>query len=66
MSEKKQSRFEMIHEENINKRNSLVTLLRDKETGIQYLYFASGLAGGLTPLLDQDGKAIIDPVKSND
>lgn len=31
----------------------------DKETGIQYLFHASGYAGGLTPLLDRDGKPII-------
>ncbi|MBQ9988608.1 MAG: xylan 1,4-beta-xylosidase [Clostridia bacterium] len=31
----------------------------DKETGVNYLYHASGYAGGLTVLLDQDGKPVV-------
>lgn len=31
----------------------------DKETGVNYLFHQSGYAGGLTPLLDKDGKPII-------
>ena len=31
----------------------------DKETGVNYLFHASGYAGGLTPLLDRDGKPVI-------
>ena len=27
----------------------------DKETGVNYLYHASGYGGGLTPLLDGEG-----------
>ncbi len=34
----------------------------DRETGVNYLFHASGYAGGLTPLLDRDGKPIITPV----
>ena len=34
----------------------------DKETGVNYLYHSSGYAGGLTPLLDKDGKPIVTPV----
>lgn len=34
----------------------------DRETGVNYLFHASGYAGGLTPLLDRDGKPIISPV----
>ena len=34
----------------------------DKETGVNYLYHQSGYAGGMTVLLDKDGKpAIYDP-----
>ena len=33
----------------------------DKQTGVQYLFRYSGSAGGLTPLLDADGKPQIDP-----
>ena len=31
----------------------------DKETGVNYLYHACGYSGGLTPLLDRDGKPVI-------
>ena len=31
----------------------------DTQTGVNYLFMQSGYAGGLTPLLDVNGKAII-------
>lgn len=34
----------------------------DTETGVNYLFHSSGYAGGLTPLLDLEGKPIITPV----
>ena len=34
----------------------------DKETGVNYIFHASGSAGGMTPLLDRDGKPVISPV----
>lgn len=34
----------------------------DKETGVNYLFHASGYASGLTPLLDSDGKPVVTPV----
>ena len=34
----------------------------DTKTGVNYLFHASGYAGGLTPLLDRDGKPIISPL----
>lgn len=36
----------------------------DKETGVNYLFHADGNAGGLTPLLDKDGRPVIAPVKA--
>ena len=39
-----------------------VEILVDKETGVNYLYRQSGYSGGLTPLLDKDGKPVITPV----
>lgn len=35
----------------------------DRETGVNYIFHASGNAGGLTPLLDKDGRPVITPVK---
>ena len=34
----------------------------DRQTGVNYLFHASGYAGGLTPLLDREGKPIITTV----
>ena len=34
----------------------------DKETGVNYVFHASGYAGGLTPLLDRDGKPVITAI----
>jgi hypothetical protein len=33
----------------------------DKETGVNYVFHASGHAGGMTPLLDRDGKPVVSP-----
>lgn len=40
-----------------------IGILVDKQTGVNYLFVASGYAGGLTPLLDRDGKPVISPVE---
>ena len=34
----------------------------DKLTGINYLFHAGGYSGGLTPLLDREGKPVITAV----
>ena len=34
----------------------------DKETGVNYVWRGSGYAGGLTVLLDKDGKPVISPI----
>lgn len=34
----------------------------DKETGVNYLFHAAGYAGGMTPLLDRDGKPVVSPL----
>ncbi len=33
----------------------------DTETGVNYLFAQEGYAGGLTPLLDKNGKPVITP-----
>lgn len=37
-------------------------VLVDKQTGVNYLYVASGYSGGLTVLVDAMGNPIITPV----
>lgn len=39
------------------------SVLVDKETGVNYLWVHEGYAGGLTPLLDADGKPVVTPLK---
>ncbi len=34
----------------------------DTVTGVNYLLWQNGYAGGLTPLLDKDGKPIVTPL----
>ena len=55
---KKEDRFVKVHSEAMGGRIILV----DKVTGVNYLFVQSGYAGGLTPLLDREGKPIITSV----
>ncbi|MEA5051676.1 MAG: DUF6440 family protein [Oscillospiraceae bacterium] len=34
----------------------------DTETGVSYVFHESGYAGGLSPLLDRDGRPVVSPV----
>lgn len=34
----------------------------DRETGVNYIFHAAGYSGGLTVLLDREGKPVITPV----
>ena len=52
---KHDDRFIKVHSEAMGSRMILV----DKVTGVNYLFVQSGYAGGLTPLLDRDGKPIV-------
>lgn len=54
---KQEKRFEAVYQESgvIGEK----TIYVDKETGVNYLFVASGFAGGLTPLLDAEGKPVI-------
>ena len=55
----KDKRFERIYKQG---GLEVCEILVDKETGVQYLFRASGYAGGLTPLLDAQGNPVITPV----
>ncbi|MBC1483754.1 hypothetical protein HCJ52_10750 [Listeria sp. FSL L7-1485] len=45
---------------------NMLEILVDQETGVQYLFRLSGYAGGITPLLDKDGKPCIADVNELD
>lgn len=54
MADKK--RFEKIYSQGTMQSTEIWV---DKETGVHYLYHQSGYSGGLTPLLDSEGKVIV-------
>ena len=56
----KLERFEVVLKEGSSLTEAgQIMILRDKETGVQYIWVKSGYAGGLSPLLDSDGKPLI-------
>ena len=54
----KEKRFEKVYSQDLGS----TIIYVDKETGVNYLFVANGYAGGLTPLLDRDGKPVVTPV----
>lgn len=52
-------RFEKIYTQGMGS----IEIWVDKETGVNYLYHASGYSGGLTVLLDKDGKPVVSAVE---
>ena len=58
--EKKSKRFKIVHEESTNLRAFAV--FQDTETGVNYVYTSTWYGGGLTVLLDRDGKPVITSV----
>ena len=55
----KKKRFEKVYSQG----GGSVEIWIDKETGVNYLFHASGYAGGMTVLLDKDGKPVITPIE---
>ncbi len=41
-------------------------ILVDKQTGVNYLFAFDGYAGGLTVLVDREGKPVITPVTAGE
>ena len=57
---KQDKRFEVIYKQGTM---DVIEILVDKETGVNYLYRTNGYAGGMTPLLDKDGRPVITNVE---
>lgn len=55
----KNNRFEKIYSQGAMNATEIWV---DKQTGVNYLFHAAGYAGGLTPLLDRDGKPVVTAV----
>ena len=55
----KNDRFEKVYTQgSLN----VVEIWVDKETGVNYIFRQSGYAGGMTPLLDRDGKPVVTAI----
>ncbi|MBR1740167.1 MAG: xylan 1,4-beta-xylosidase [Ruminococcus sp.] len=59
----KNERFVTVHKEGTMFQRKVLV---DKETGVNYLWISEGYAGGLTLLLDKDGKPVVTPVTDFD
>ena len=52
----REDRFEIVYKKGTLSGSKIIV---DKETGVHYLFSWDGYAGGVTPLLDKDGKPVI-------
>ncbi len=59
MKNKEDNRFQIVLEET-NTMAAGSKIMKDKETGVLYFFHFSGYSGGLTPLLDKNGKPLVD------
>ena len=57
---KKEDRFEVVFQDGSQLKDAGARqILVDKETGVHYLVWRSGYAGGITPLLDSEGNVVV-------
>ena len=62
---KKDKRFEKVYSQSGGFTGAAVEIYIDKQTGVNYVYFQNGYGGGLTSLLDSEGKVVVTPVNGN-
>lgn len=55
----KNERFEKVYTQG---KINIVEIWVDKETGVNYLFREEGYAGGLTVLVDAEGKPVVTPL----
>ncbi len=55
----KNERFERIYSQGTM---NVTEIWVDKVTGVNYVFHACGQAGGMTPLLDREGRPVVCPV----
>ena len=53
-------RFEKVYSQGVM---NVTEIWVDKETGVNYIFHAGGQAGGLTVLLDAEGKPVVTKVR---
>lgn len=60
----KEDRFEVVFKDGFAlEEGGAHQILVDRETGVNYLTWKAGNAGGITPLLDSDGRIVVTPVE---
>ena len=55
----KDQRFEKVYSQGMV---DIMEIWVDRETGVNYVFRQSGYGGGMTPLLDREGKPVISPI----
>ncbi len=58
---RKEDRFVIVKSEGNGLTSANRQIIVDKETGVNYLFFHDGYAGGLTVLVDAMGKPLVTP-----
>lgn len=61
---KKEDRFIKTVVDSGGLSDNYMAIYVDRQTGVNYLFSSNGNAGGLTVLVDRDGKPIVTPVRS--
>ena len=61
----KEDRFDVVSRDSNGLGGPELRVIVDKKTGVNYLFAASGYAGGLTVLLNRDGSPVVTPVSSS-
>ena len=55
----KEKRFEKVFSQS----SGTIEIWVDRETGVNYLYRTTGYSGGLTVMVDKDGKPVVTPIE---
>ena len=61
----KEDRFIKTVVDNGGFNDAYMAIYVDRKTGVNYLFSSYGNAGGLTVLVDREGKPIITPIPNN-
>ena len=62
----KEDRFVKTVVDNGGFSDNYMAIYVDRKTGVNYLFTSYGNAGGLTVLVDRDGKPIITPIRNEE
>lgn len=57
-------RFVKVYSQGNGLTSSQIIVYVDKVTGVNYVFCQAGYAGGLTPLLDKDGKPVVTLIEN--